>query len=41
MTEEAAHLVDSVLPIVPYRQWVFTFPFWLQCWFCRAALDPP
>ena len=30
MTEEAAHLVDAVLPIVPYRQWVFTFPFWLR-----------
>ena len=30
MTEEAAHLVDAVLPIAPYRQWVFTFPFWLR-----------
>ena len=30
MTEEAAHLVDQVLPVAPYRQWVFTFPFWLR-----------
>jgi hypothetical protein len=24
--DTAAHLVDPVLPRVPYRQWVFTFP---------------
>ncbi len=30
MAEEAAHLVDNVLPVAPYRQWVFTFPFWLR-----------
>jgi len=24
--DTAAHLVDHVLPRVPYRQWVFTFP---------------
>ncbi len=30
MVDEAAHLVDEVLPIAPYRQWVFTFPFWLR-----------
>ena len=30
MTEEAAHLVDAVLPMIPYRQWVITFPFWLR-----------
>jgi hypothetical protein len=24
--DTAAHLVDNVLPRVPYRQWVFTFP---------------
>ncbi len=27
MTEGAAHLVDNILPIVPYRQLVVTFPF--------------
>ena len=26
MVETAAHLVDDVLPRVPYRQWVVTFP---------------
>ncbi|MFH0980993.1 MAG: transposase, partial [Planctomycetota bacterium] len=26
MVETAAHLVDAVLPRVPYRQWVITFP---------------
>ena len=26
MTEEAAHLVDQVIPPVPVRQWVVTFP---------------
>ncbi len=30
MAEEAAHLVENVLPTAPYRQWVFTFPFWLR-----------
>jgi RNase P protein component len=27
MTETAAHLVDSVLPLKPIRQWVISFPF--------------
>ena len=26
MTEQAAHLVDRVLPVAPYRQWVLTLP---------------
>ena len=26
MNEQAAHLVDRVLPQVPYRQWVLTLP---------------
>lgn len=26
MNEQAAHLVDRVLPNVPYRQWVVTLP---------------
>ncbi|MFN0062967.1 MAG: hypothetical protein ACKVPX_10675, partial [Myxococcaceae bacterium] len=29
----AAHLVDGVLPQVPYRQWTFSFP-----WAVRFAL---
>ncbi len=27
MNNEAAHLVDSVLPEIPYRQWVLSFPY--------------
>ena len=27
MSETAAHLVDSVLPLKPVRQWVISFPF--------------
>ena len=30
MSETAAHLVDRVLPEVPVRQWVLTFPFPLR-----------
>jgi hypothetical protein len=30
MTEGAAHLVESVLPGVPFRQWVLTVPFDLR-----------
>jgi putative transposase/transposase-like zinc-binding protein len=26
MSDTAAHLVDRVLPVAPYRQWVLTFP---------------
>ena len=32
MTEGAAHLVDNILPIVPYRQFVVTFPFPMRYW---------
>ncbi len=27
MSEQAAHLVDRVLPRTPYRQWVLTLPW--------------
>jgi hypothetical protein len=37
MADTAAHLVDSVLPRAPYRQWVFTVPKWLRL---RLARDP-
>jgi hypothetical protein len=30
MTERAAHLVASVLPRVPVRQWVLTVPYRLR-----------
>jgi hypothetical protein len=30
MSETAAHLVDSVLPRVPIRQWVLSFPFQIR-----------
>lgn len=30
MTELSAHLVDTVLPKIPVRQWVFTVPFALR-----------
>ena len=30
MGDGAAHLVDHVLPAVPYRQWVVGFPFELN-----------
>lgn len=30
MVERAAHLVDHVLPDVPVRQWVLTFPYHLR-----------
>jgi hypothetical protein len=35
MTEAAAHLVDEVLPIRPYRQWVLSFPFQLRYLFAK------
>jgi hypothetical protein len=44
MTERAAHLVDTVLPRVPVRQWVLSLPHWLRyglAWdhqLCRAVL---
>ena len=42
--EQAAHLVDHVLPPVPVRQWVLTLPYrlrYLLAWnhgLCRAVL---
>ena len=30
MSETAAHLVDSVLPLKPIRQWVISFPFQIR-----------
>ena len=44
MAEQAAHLVDHVLPPVPVRQWVLTLPYrlrYLLAWnhtLCRAVL---
>jgi hypothetical protein len=32
MVESAAHLVDNVLPLLPYRQFVVTFPIPLRYW---------
>ena len=32
MIESATHLVDNVLPMVPYRQFVITFPMPLRYW---------
>ena len=32
MAEAATHLVDNVLPFVPYRQFVISFPFPLRYW---------
>jgi hypothetical protein len=37
MSERAAHLVDSVLPRVPVRQWVLTVPHGLRY---RMSHDP-
>jgi hypothetical protein len=38
MADEGVQLVDHVLPEVPYRQWVLTFPFGLRF---RLAWDQP
>jgi hypothetical protein len=44
MAERAAHLVDHVLPDVPIRQWVLSFPYrlrYLLAWdhdLCRAVV---
>ena len=35
MNETAALLVDHVLPVVPIRQWVVSFPFSLRFWLAR------
>ena len=32
MAEAAAHLVDNILPMVPYRQFVITFPHPMRYW---------
>ena len=37
MADTAAHLVDRVLPAVPYRQWVLTFPWPLRLPLARDA----
>ena len=36
MAQQAAYLLDEVLPKVHYRQWVFTLPHWLRA---PAAFD--
>jgi hypothetical protein len=36
MADIAAHLVDHLLPVAPYRQWVLTFPWALRF---RLAVD--
>lgn len=35
MNNEAAHLVDSVIPEVPVRQWVLSFPFKMRYMMAR------
>ena len=35
MVETSAHLIDHVVPIVPIRQWVFSFPWPLRLLFAR------
>ena len=35
MVESAAHLIDNVLPAVPVRQWVLSFPWPLRLLFAR------
>jgi hypothetical protein len=35
MIETAAHLVDNVIPAVPVRQWVLSFPWPLRMLFAR------
>ena len=36
MSETAVHLVDNVLPHVPFRQWVTTFPHALRFWMAAS-----
>ena len=36
MSESSAHLIDNVLPRVPYRQWVVTFPHSLRFWMAAS-----
>ncbi len=33
MIESAAHLVDNILPLTPYRQFVLSFPIPMRYWF--------
>ena len=35
MVETSAHLIDHVIPAVPVRQWVFSFPWPLRLLFAR------
>ena len=35
MAESASHLVDEVLPYLPFRQWVLSFPFPLRLLFAK------
>jgi hypothetical protein len=37
MSDTSAHLVDRVLPLVPYRQWVLAYPRRLRLAFARDA----
>jgi hypothetical protein len=37
MADLAAHLVDRVIPDVPVRQWVLSFPFELRFRLARVA----
>jgi hypothetical protein len=37
MSDTAAHLIDRVLPIAPYRQWVLAYPRPLRLAFARDA----
>jgi hypothetical protein len=36
MAEAAIHLVDELLPLVPVRQFVITFPVQLRLWMARS-----
>ena len=36
MAEAAIHLVDELLPLVPVRQFVITFPVQLRLWIARS-----
>ena len=36
MAETVRHLIDNVLPVAPFRQWVLTFPFALRYWLATS-----
>jgi hypothetical protein len=38
MVDSAALLVDTILPRLPMRQWVLSFPFHLRLLFARQPL---